>query len=160
MRDANEDSLTDYVITRLAGAKSVRIKQVSEALVRHLHAFVREVELTEAEWLSGIHFLTRAGQLCDETRQEFILLSDALGVSMLVDAINHRLPDGATATTVLGPFYVSNPRTFMQGANIAADREGMPLLVTGSVSGVGGDPIPNAIVDVWHSDAHGFYDVQ
>jgi hydroxyquinol 1,2-dioxygenase len=104
MRNFDEATITDAVLQRVSAAKDHRVRQVSEALVRHLHAFVREIEPTQAEWEAGIDFLTRTGQMCDDKRQEFILLSDTLGVSMLVDAINHRTPEGATETTVLGPF--------------------------------------------------------
>ena len=110
MRDFDEITITEAVLASVHGAPDVRVRKVSEALVRHLHAFIREVEPTEAEWERGIRFLTETGHLCSNTRQEFILLSDALGVSMLVDAINHRLPGGATETTVFGPFYVKPPR--------------------------------------------------
>ena len=106
MRNFSETNITDAVLERIAGASDPRIKQVSEALVRHLHAFVREIRPTQKEWEYGIDFLTRTGHMCDDKRQEFILLSDVLGVSMLVDAINHPVPEGATETTVLGPFFV------------------------------------------------------
>jgi len=160
MRDANEQTITDAVLVRLGGAKSARAREISEALVRHLHAFVREVSLTEEEWAAGIAFLTRTGQLCDDKRQEFILLSDTLGMSMLVDAIAHRGSAGATETTVLGPFYVAGRRDFPLGANLAAGVPGVPMIVTGSVSAVAGAPLAGAEVDVWQSDAEGFYDVQ
>ena len=104
MRNFSETTITAAVLEQLTDTTSPRVKAISEALVRHLHAFVREVRPTEAEWAAGIEFLTRTGQICSATRQEFILLSDTLGVSMLVDAINHAQPQGATATTVLGPF--------------------------------------------------------
>lgn len=103
IRNFDEHNITNAVIARLADARTPRAKQVSEALVRHLHAFIRDVEPTQEEWEGGIAFLTACGKMCSDVRQEFILLSDALGVSMLVDAINHRLPGGATETTVLGP---------------------------------------------------------
>ena len=106
MRNFNENTITDAVLERIAGATDPRIKEVSVALVRHLHAFVREVRPTQKEWEYGIDFLTRTGHMCNDKRQEFILLSDTLGVSMLVDAINHPVPEGATETTVLGPFFV------------------------------------------------------
>src|SRR5216684_4275988 len=109
MRDFDETTITEAVLTSVRGASNPRVRQVSEALVRHLHAFIREVEPTETEWEWGIRFLTEVGHLCTETRQEFILLSDTLGISMLVDAINHRFPQGATQTTVMGPFYVLPP---------------------------------------------------
>ena len=160
MRDANEHTITEAVLARLAGAKDARVRQISEALVRHLHAFVREVSLSEEEWAAGIDFLTRTGQLCDEKRQELILLSDTLGVSMLVDAIANRLPAGATETTVLGPFYVAGRKDFPLGANLAEGVPGVPMIVTGTVSAVGGGGLAGAEVDVWQSDAEGFYDVQ
>src|SRR5438132_8685940 len=134
MRNFNENTITDAVLERIAGATDPRIKQVSEALVRHLHAFVREVRPTQKEWDYGIDFLTRAGHMCDDKRQEFILLSDALGVSMLVDAINHPVPEGATETTVLGPFFVQRAPEHPLGADISGIMEGAPLLVTGTVS--------------------------
>ena len=160
MRDMNEQTITEVVLARLAGAKSARARQIGEALVRHLHAFVREVSLTEEEWAAGIDFLTRTGKLCDDKRQEFILLSDALGVSMLVDAIAHRASDGATETTVLGPFYVAGREEMPLGANLAAGAPGVPMIVTGTVSAVGGGRLAGAEVDVWQSDGEGFYDVQ
>jgi hydroxyquinol 1,2-dioxygenase len=160
MREFDEGSLTEEVVGRLTGCPDARTRQISEALVRHLHAFIRDVEPTFDEWFAAIQFLTRTGQMCDERRQEFILLSDVLGASMLVDAINHRLPLGATESTVLGPFYVQGPPEFPLGADISAGLAGMPLLVTGRVSSVGGGGLAGAIVDVWHSDVEGFYDVQ
>lgn len=160
MRDLNERNLTEEVLARLRDAKDARVRQVSEALVRHLHAFVREVEPTQAEWAAGIDFLTEVGKMCDDKRQEFILLSDTLGVSMLVDAINHRLTAGATETTVFGPFFVEGRRTFALGDSIASDRTGAPMIVTGSVSATDGTPLGGAQIDVWHADSRGFYDVQ
>src|SRR5215203_2117983 len=160
MRNFDEATITDAVLQRVRSAKDDRIRQVSEALVRHLHAFVREIEPTQAEWEAGIDFLTRTGQMCDDKRQEFILLSDTLGVSMLVDAINHRTPEGATETTVLGPFYVQHAPEHSLGADISGAMEGTPLLVTGTVSAAGGKPLAGAVVDVWHSDNDGYYDVQ
>lgn len=159
MQEFNEQTITAAVLERVAGAMVPRVRQVSEALVRHLHAFVREVEPTEEEWEWGIRFLTETGRICSETRQEFILLSDTLGVSTLVDAINHRLPEGATQTTVFGPFYVSPP-TFEHGAAIQGELAGRPMYVGGSVSDAEGKPIAGATVDVWHSDEDGNYDLQ
>lgn len=109
---------------------------------------------------SGIGFLTRTGQMCDDKRQEFILLSDALGASMLFDAVNHRMPEGATETTVLDPFNVQAAPAFELGADISSGMEGAPLCVDGSVAGIDGKPLANATVDVWHADADGYYDVQ
>jgi hydroxyquinol 1,2-dioxygenase len=160
MRNFDESNVTDAVLERVRQAPDTRVRQISEALVRHLHAFVREVEPSQEEWRAGIEFLTRTGHMCDDKRQEFILLSDALGVSMLVDAINNRLPAGATETTVLGPFYVQGPPEHPLGADISAGMQGQPLYCEGSVCRVDGTPIPDAIVDVWHADDDGHYDVQ
>jgi len=160
MRNFSETNITDAVLERTAGATDPRIKQVSEALVRHLHAFVREIRPTQKEWEFGIDFLTRTGHMCDDKRQEFILLSDALGVSMLVDAINHPVPEGATETTVLGPFFVKAAPEKQNGDNISGTMEGDPMIVTGSVATVDGKPLAGAVVDVWHSDNDGYYDVQ
>lgn len=160
MRNFDEFTITEAVLERVAAAKHPRIRQISEALVRHLHAFVREIEPTQREWEGAIDFLTRTGQTCDDKRQEFILLSDTLGVSMLVDAINHRTPEQATETTVLGPFFVKDAPAFTNGADISGGMSGEPLLVTGSVADSRGNPIAGATVDVWHSDDDGYYDVQ
>jgi hydroxyquinol 1,2-dioxygenase len=160
MRNFDEVTITQAVLERVRNAPDPRIRQISEALVRHLHAFVREIEPTFEEWQAGIDFLTRVGQLCDANRQEFILLSDTLGVSMLVDAINHRLPQGATETTVLGPFYVMDPPERPLGADISEGTAGEPLFVSGTVTSADGAAIANAIVDTWHSDDDGYYDVQ
>jgi hydroxyquinol 1,2-dioxygenase len=160
MRDFNEHNLTEAVIARFDRCGDPRLKQVMTSLVRHLHAFVRDVEPTEAEWFEAIQFLTRTGQMCDANRQEFILLSDTLGVSMLVDAINHRHPEGATETTVLGPFFVETAPEFPLGADIAGGVEGEPLYVDGSVRSADGQPLAGAVVDVWQSDDDGHYDIQ
>jgi hydroxyquinol 1,2-dioxygenase len=160
MRNFNENTITGAVLDRIKDAGNPRIKAISEALVRHLHAFVREVRPTEKEWEQGIDFLTRTGHMCDDKRQEFILLSDALGVSMLVDAINHPVPEGATETTVLGPFFVQAAPEKALGDDISDGVDGEPLIVTGSVSSPDGRPLAGATVDVWHSDDDGHYDVQ
>lgn len=160
MRNFNEHNITDAVIARFDHSGSPRVKAISTALVRHLHDFVREVEPTQQEWEEAIAFLTRTGQMCTATRQEFILLSDALGVSMLVDALNHRLPGAATETTVLGPFYVKHAPELARGAHMSESDEGPLLLIEGSVKNVSGQPLVNAAVDVWHADDAGLYDVQ
>jgi hydroxyquinol 1,2-dioxygenase len=160
MRNADEATITQAVLEQVGRAADPRQRAISAALVRHLHAFIKEIEPTQAEWAQAIGFLTRVGALCSDTRQEFILLSDTLGASMLVDAINHRLPAGATETTVLGPFYLPQPPEFPMGANISGGMTGEPLLVEGQVRSTDGTPIADAVVDTWHTDADGFYDVQ
>ena len=160
MRQFDEHTITEAVIQRFCETGNARLRTVMSALVRHLHDFVREVEPTEAEWRTAIDFLTRVGKKSDEKRQEFILLSDTLGVSILVDAINHRQPQGATETTVLGPFYLENPPEQPLGADIAPELPGEKLFIEGDVHSLSGAPVAGAAVDVWHSDSEGFYDVQ
>jgi hydroxyquinol 1,2-dioxygenase len=155
-----EERSAEVVCASLAGSSDPRLRQVLESLVRHLHDFVKDVGLTEREWAEAIAFLTDTGHKCDETRQEFILLSDVLGVSMLVETINHRAVGQTTESTVTGPFHVvaSPPREL--GADISRPGSGEPCLVTGQVTGPQGQPVPGALVDVWQADAEGFYDVQ
>jgi hydroxyquinol 1,2-dioxygenase len=160
VRNFDENNITAAVIERFERAQNPRVRQISEALVRHLHDFVRELEPTFEEWQQAIKLLTDVGAKCSDTRQEFILLSDTLGVSMLVDAINHRLPQGATETTVLGPFFVQNAPQLPLGGDISPGMPGEPLFVQGSVSAIGGAPLKGARIDVWHSDKDGYYDVQ
>lgn len=160
MREFDEASLTEAVVRRFGETPDPRLRQVMQSLVRHLHAFIRDIEPSFEEWQAAITFLTRTGQKCDDTRQEFILLSDTLGVSMLVDAINHRAAAQATPTTVLGPFYVENPPVLPLGAELAATAPGERLHVSGRVTSAAGDPLAGAVLDVWQSDAEGFYDVQ
>ncbi|RDK05410.1 intradiol ring-cleavage dioxygenase [Cupriavidus lacunae] len=160
MRNFNEDNITQAVLDRLSGCSNSRTRRISEALVRHLHAFIKEIEPTEAEWAVAIDFLTKTGQMCSDTRQEFILLSDTLGASMLVDAINHRFDGESTQTTVLGPFYVEEARDFPLGANISSESGDEPLIVEGSVKDSRGNPISGALIETWHADNRGFYDVQ
>src|SRR5580700_3597061 len=143
MREFDEATITEAVLERVANTPDLRARRVSQALVKHLHAFIREVEPTEAEWEWGIRFLTETGRLCSDTRQEFILLSDTLGVSTLVDAINHRMPSGATETTVFGPFYVAPPE-FELGADISGHLQGRPMYVAGRVTDAGGRPVAGA----------------
>jgi hydroxyquinol 1,2-dioxygenase len=157
---SNETRLTRAAIGRLARCKDARLKQIMVSLTRHLHGFIRETELTEREWFAAIEFLTRTGQMCTDKRQEFILLSDVLGASMLVDAINHRKPQGATESTVLGPFYVHGAKFLPRGANIWQGKGGEPTVVTGRVTTTGGKPIKGAVLDVWQTAPNGLYDVQ
>jgi hydroxyquinol 1,2-dioxygenase len=160
MRNLTEANLTDAVIARLARCEDPRFKQIMTSLIRHTHAFVREVGLTEAEWIEGIKFLTATGHKCDGDRQEFILLSDVLGVSMLVDAINHRKPSGATESTVLGPFYIEGAPDLPNGADISHGSPGEPTEVSGRVLTPDGKPIAGAVLDVWQTAANGFYSTQ
>lgn len=155
-----EADSADVVIARMAGAKDPRFREVMASVIRHLHAVVKEVEPTMEEWMAAIQFLTRTGQLCNDWRQEYILLSDTLGVSMLVDAINNRKPSGATESTVLGPFHVAGAPALPNGADINLDHKGEPLLVSGRVVDTEGRGIAGALLDVWQANEDGFYDVQ
>lgn len=156
----SEEHSVEAVNGRISGMSDPRLRNVMIALVKHLHAFIKDVELTESEWEHAISFLTRTGQICTDTRQEFILLSDVLGVSMLVDAINHRRPSGATENTVFGPFHVDNAPERPMGSNISLDGKGTLCLYHGRVLDLDGNPIANALVDVWSDNDEGFYDVQ
>jgi hydroxyquinol 1,2-dioxygenase len=158
--DNTEANITNSVLQSLAGTADPRLKQIMTSLITHLHGFIREVELTEAEWMYAIQFLTRVGQMCDDRRQEFILLSDTLGVSMLVDAINHRALNGATESTVLGPFYRPGARELPAGASISLDGRGEPAVVSGRVLSTDGTPIANAVLDVWQGAENGLYEQQ
>jgi len=160
MDEFNELNLTDAVIERLRATPDPRLQEVMISAVRHLHDFVRDVRPTFDEWLAVIQFLTRVGQISDETRQEFILLSDIFGVSMLVDAINHPPSSEVTDTTVLGPFYSVHPPEHAQKTDIANGAAGEPLCVDVEIKSADGKLLPNALVDVWQSDSEGFYDVQ
>ena len=143
------------------GASDDRFRTVLQALVRHLHAFVGEVGLTEAEWALGIDFLTRTGQLSGPARQEFVLLSDVLGVSMATVGANHPGRDaGVTESTVLGPFFVEGSPRAELGADIAGVASGEPCYVAGTVRGTDGSPVPGARIELWESDEDGYYDVQ
>ncbi|MDV7089115.1 dioxygenase family protein [Rhodococcus opacus] len=159
------DSLTPEVLTGMvtqsfAGTPDDRLRKVISSLVRHLHGFVRDIEPTLVEWQEGIDFLTAVGQKCDAVRQEFVLLSDVLGISMLVETINDLDAPGATDSTVLGPFHMTESPVRRLGESIDMLGSGIPLLVTGSVRAVTGAPIPYATVDVWQCNEDGFYDVQ
>ncbi|HBD89760.1 MAG TPA: 6-chlorohydroxyquinol-1,2-dioxygenase [Gemmobacter sp.] len=156
----SEANSAETVNGRIGEATDPRLRRVMTSLVDHLHEFIKDVELTEAEWEAAIGFLTRTGQICSDTRQEFILLSDALGVSMLVDAINHRTPEGATESTVFGPFHVEGAPKLPMGTCISADGKGEICLYQGRVLDLDGRPIEHALVDVWSDNADGFYDVQ
>jgi hypothetical protein len=150
----SEERSAEVVAASFAGTPDPRPRQVITSLVQHLHAFVKDVELTEDEWGVAIDFLTRTGQMCSDTRQEFILLSDVLGVSMLVETINHRTGGSSTESTVLGPFHMveSPPREL--GDDVDLDGEGTPCLVSGRVTGPDGEPLAGASVDVWQTNEH------
>jgi hydroxyquinol 1,2-dioxygenase len=160
MRNITEHNITDAVIARFDNCTDPRLKEVLSSLVRHLHGFVRETRLTEAEWMRGIEFLTATGHITDAKRQEFILLSDTLGVSMLTVAQNHASRAGTTEATVVGPFHVADAPHFDDGADIGNGAPGEPLFVAGRIRGGDGEAIVGATVDVWQSDEEGFYDVQ
>jgi protocatechuate 3,4-dioxygenase beta subunit len=160
MSDNTEEQITQNVLNSMAQAPNPRLKKVMNSLISHLHDFIREVELTQEEWALGVQFLTRTGQMCDEKRQEFILLSDITGVTMLVDAINHRLTDGATESTIFGPFYREGAQELPMGATISKDGRGEPVVVTGQVLSTDGTPIPGALLDVWETDEKGLYEQQ
>ncbi|MBT6441701.1 MAG: intradiol ring-cleavage dioxygenase [Alphaproteobacteria bacterium] len=155
-----EENANDAVLARLANCSNPRLREVMESVTRHLLEVVREVKPTPAEWFQAIQFLTETGQMCDDNRQEWILLSDILGVSMLVDAQNHRKPDGATESTVLGPFHVDGAPVLELGATISRDGKGDICVVEGRVSDIDGTPIPGATLDVWQASDDGYYDVQ
>ena len=160
MRNIDQHTITEAVLQSLAATPDPRLKQVMSSLITHLHDFVREVKLTEAEWKAGIAFLTATGQACSDTRQEFILLSDTLGVSMLTIALNHAKPAGATEATVFGPFHTADAPRVEQGADIAPGAPGLPMFVHAVVRGPDGEAIADAEVDVWQADDDGLYDVQ
>lgn len=155
-----EDNSAEAVIARMADAKNERLKEVMAVIVRHMHAAVKEIEPTQDEWMEAIMFLTKTGHMCDDWRQEFILLSDTLGVSMLVDAINSRRPTGASENTVLGPFHVDGAPELEMGANICLDGKGEPMLVHGRILDTDGAPLEGVTIDVWQANDEGFYDVQ
>ena len=160
MRNLDQNTITEAVLARHANTENPRLKTIMSSLVTHLHAFAREVELTEDEWFKGIEFLTRCGHITDDKRQEFILLSDLLGLSMLTVAMNNDKPAGCTEATVLGPFHVEDAPHYALGADIANGARGIPCVVRGTVCGIDGKAVPNAHIDVWQSDAEGLYDVQ
>jgi protocatechuate 3,4-dioxygenase beta subunit len=155
-----EENSVEVVTGRNARAKNERLKEAMAVIIRKLHEAVKEIEPTQEEWFETILFLTRTGQISNEWRQEFILLSDVLGVSMLVDAINNRKPSGASESTVLGPFYVANAPELPMGANICLDPKGEEMVISGRVLDTEGKPIAGAVLDVWQANDEGFYDVQ
>ncbi|MDQ0632363.1 hydroxyquinol 1,2-dioxygenase [Arthrobacter pascens] len=157
---AVEQSLVDTVVASFDQTEDPRLKQLMQSLTRHLHNFIREVRLTEEEWNAGIAFLTAAGHITDDSRQEFILLSDVLGASMQTIAVNNQAHGNATEATVFGPFFVSDAPEIPLGGDIAGGAAGQPCWVEGTVTDTGGHPVPGARIEVWEADEDGFYDVQ
>lgn len=155
-----ESNLTDIALERWSHIPDPRLREVMTALIKHLHAFVREIEPTGPEWFAAIDWLTRVGKMCDEKRQEFILTSDVLGVSMLMDAINNRLASGATPSTVEGPFHIHDSPELADGANMAHGAPGIPCFVTGTVRDLDGKAIGGATLDLWQTDGEGLYEAQ
>jgi len=162
MREFNEETLTKAVVGRFKKASDPRFREILSAAVKHLHAFAREVHLTEEEWFEGIKFLTAVGQKCDDKRQEFILLSDILGLSMMIVALNHKTVPGATEATVLGPFFAHGAKGFGYGGDLreGCTVKGEDVYVSGRVTSLDGKPLPNAALDIWQAKADGIYDVQ
>jgi hydroxyquinol 1,2-dioxygenase len=160
-RFTTEDDITAEVLRRFEGTPDPRLRQIMLSLTKHIHQFVKDVRLNEAEWFQAIQFLTATGQMCSDKRQEFILLSDTMGVSMLVDLISNGKPPGATESTVFGPFYREGGPELPAGGNVAeGEDEGMPCIVTGRVLDMNGEPIAGAKLDVWQADPEGLYDSQ
>lgn len=156
----SEETSAEAVNARMGDDTDPRLAEVMGSLVRHLHAFAKDINLTQDEWDLAIGFLTQTGHMCSDERQEFILLSDTLGFSMLVDAINNRRPSGATENTVFGPFHVADAPIREMGESICLDGKGESCLYEGRVLDIDGNPIAGATVDVWSDNADGFYDVQ
>jgi hydroxyquinol 1,2-dioxygenase len=159
-QEARERELVERVVASFDATPDARLKQLMQAAVRHLHAFLREVRLTEEEWTLGIDFLTAVGHLTDARRQEFILLSDTLGASMQTIAINNEAYGNATEATVFGPFFVEDSPHVELGGDIAGGASGQPCWVEGTVTDANGTPVPGARIEVWEADGEGFYDVQ
>lgn len=137
-----------------------RLMFIMERLVQHLHDFARETRLTTEEWEAGIQFLTETGKICSDIRQEFILLSDTLGLSVLVDGLSHPKPEGATIGTLLGPFHTHDAAEFENGETICSDGKGEPLLIEGKLTDIHGKPVAGATIDLWECDEDGLYDTQ
>ena len=160
-RNKNEDDITAEVLARFSATPDPRLRQIMLSLISHLHAFVKDVRLTEAEWFQAIEILTEAGKMCSDKRQEFILFSDTLGVSMAVDLVDHRKPEGATESTVFGPFHRLGAPEMPAGGNIAhRDTKGVATLVSGRVLDLEGRPVAGALLDVWQTQTNGLYDAQ
>ncbi|OZE83366.1 hydroxyquinol 1,2-dioxygenase [Rhodococcus sp. 15-649-1-2] len=160
VQTTREQGLVDTVVRSFDGTSDARLRAIMETVVRHVHAAARELRLTEAEWDAMIAFLTRTGQACTDTRQEFILLSDVLGLSMQVIGMNNPPCGNATEATVFGPFFVDGAPHIELGGDMAFGASGEPCWVTGSVRDTEGNPVPGARIEVWEADEDGRYDVQ
>jgi hydroxyquinol 1,2-dioxygenase len=160
MLPVTEQNITDLAVQRWGTTQNPRLAEIMTALVRHLHDFAREVRLTEAEWLAVMQWLTRTGQISDDKREEFILASDVLGLSMLVVQLNHRFDPAATPATVLGPFHIDGSPELDFGADMSDGVPGTPLYITGTVRGLDGRPVAGAVLDVWQADTDGTYEAQ
>ncbi|QWB21976.1 MULTISPECIES: intradiol ring-cleavage dioxygenase [Streptomyces] len=158
--DATGTGVTEQALASLRGTADPRLRELLTGLVRHLHDFARETRLTQEEWERAIDFLTATGQACTDTRQEFILLSDVLGLSMLVETVNGDRAPGATESTVLGPFHMTESPVRELGADIDLVGGGETCVISGRVLARDGTPLPGAVVDVWQADDKGYYDVQ
>ena len=157
---ATEKNLTDLALKQWEACNSPRLRQIMQSMVKHLHGFVRETDVTQEEWLAAMDWLARTGKLCTDKRQEFILFSDVLGISMLVDTINHRFPTGATPSTVMGPFHIEGSPEMPMGADIAEGLSGETCFLAGTVHDLDGKPIEGAKLDIWQADADGMYESQ
>ncbi len=160
MAFVNDDNITELAVARWGTAHSPRMAELMTALVRHVHAFAREVRLTEDEWAAAMNWLAATGRISDDKRQEFILGSDVLGLSMLVVQLNNRFSEKATPATVLGPFHIEGSPVAEFGADMSDGIEGTPLFITGTVTDTTGNPVPDAVLDVWQADADGNYESQ
>lgn len=160
MRNINEDTITQAVLASMENCRNPRLRTIMTSLVQHLHSFARDVKLTEDEWFAAVRFLTDVGHITDDTRQEFILLSDVLGLSTLVTAQNNVKPEGCTEATVFGPFFVEGAPDYTLGADISNGASGEPCFVSGRVTARDGTPLAGVSMDVWQSDENGYYDVQ
>ncbi|KAF5571414.1 hydroxyquinol-1 2-dioxygenase [Fusarium phyllophilum] len=160
LKDLTIDNITENVHAINSQCSNLRLKYILERVVTHLHDLARETRLTTDEWMTAVQFLTQVGQICTDVRQEFILLSDVLGLSLLVDSIDHPKPKGSTEGTVLGPFHTHEAEHVKEGSLISQDTDGEPLLVLCTLKDVNGSPISGASIDVWETDSKGFYDVQ
>jgi len=160
MQLVTEDNITDLAVERWGTAKDPRLAEILTSLVRHLHGFAREVRLTEAEWMAAIQWLNRAGQISNEKREEFILTSDVLGLSMLVVQMNHDFDPRATPATVLGPFHIEGSPELKYGDDMSQGLPGEPLYLHGVVTDLDGTPVPDAVLDIWQADNEGLYESQ